>query len=111
MAGKMKYDKEIREEVMRRYFENGENMQALCEEYGVNIKTGYYWAHISNQNPKKKHTKRQNKVCHKCGNTDNATGAFFCCMCGAKLKTEADLMIDNLRYVAELTQFLPHSTR
>ena len=100
-----------KKELLDRYL-NGEKMKDLSAEYGADLSACYKWLKQAGLKTKKNMGKRvTKKVCWKCGNKDNSSNALFCCMCGAKLKTEADLMIDDLHYIAELTQFLPQSTR
>ena len=97
-------------ELVERY-NAGEKMKELCAEYGVDLSTGYNWSRAAGGKTRVKTSRGSLKICWKCGAKASNPNALFCCMCGAKLKTEADLMIDDLHYIAELTQFLPQSTR
>ncbi len=102
---------EEKQELIDRYL-NGENMKALCIAYDIDLSTGYMWLRKAGLSTKRKAGKRvAKKVCWKCGHAESNPQAVFCSMCGSKLKTEADLLIDNLHYISKLTQFLPQTTR
>lgn len=102
---------EEKQELIDRY-KNGENIKDLCAEYDIDLSTGYMWLRKAGVSTKRKMGKRvAKKVCRKCGHAESNPKACFCSMCGSKMKTEADLLIDDLHYIAELTQFLPQSTR
>ena len=113
MAGKSKYSDEFKQAVIDRYVA-GETMRDLCEEVGINVATGFMWlekAGVATKINKKGNKGSKARVCHKCGNTDHNGKAMYCCMCGAKLKSDADFLIDDINYIADMTQFFPASTR
>ena len=95
--------KEQKQALLDRYM-SGENMKALCAEYGVDHSSGYAWLKEAGLSTKRKMSKRVvKKVCWKCGHAESNPNALFCSMCGSKLKTETDLLIDNLQYINKLT--------
>lgn len=112
-----KFTEEIKMELVERYAD-GERMKDLCAEYKVDITTAYKWLKaygVECQMPHKQHKvngKRSTKrTCPKCGNADNNTKAQFCYLCGAKLKTETEMLIDELSHIRGLTQYLPQAMR
>ena len=101
-------------EIIERY-EAGEPMHAICKDYGVDFRTGHYWYNkrvkgVSHYEQRIKASKKKT-VCHKCGHTDHSGKAMYCCMCGTKFKSSADFLMDDLNYIADMTQFFPASTR
>lgn len=103
---------EQKQALLDRYV-SGENMKDLCAEYGIDYSTGYAWLKEAGLSARKTFKKKntQKKVCWKCGHEESNPQACFCSMCGSKLKTETDLLIDSLQYINKLTQFLPQTTR
>lgn len=112
-----KFTEEIKMELVERYAE-GERMKDLCAEYKVDLSAAYKWLKaygVDCQNPHKTHKgngrRSSKRTCPKCGNADNNVKAQYCYICGAKLKTEAELLIDELSWMRGLTQYLPQAMR
>lgn len=113
MAGKSKYSEEFKQAVIDRYVA-GEEASELGKEFGIHNQTIFNWiadAGVELHSNRKSNKKSKQRVCHKCGNTEHNGKAMYCCMCGARLKSDADLLIDEIEYIADMTQFFPASTR
>lgn len=46
-------------------------------------------------------------ICPKCGNTDHVANAKYCMICGTKIKTETDILVEDLRAI--ITDIIPHA--
>lgn len=50
---------------------------------------------------------RKNYICPKCGNPDHESNAKFCKLCGAKIKTQTDMLVEDLKSI--IIDIIPHA--
>ena len=62
----------------------------VCHHYGIDLPKR------SKKSPEKKTKHQATKKCPVCKARNNPSIAKFCCMCGADIRSEADILIENL---------------
>lgn len=112
-------DKGIMAEAVEMY-KQGIKAKEIADTYGFNVQTLYNnldKAGVSRQHPKKSSgiVKTINtggvKKCPKCGYRNNPKKAKFCCMCGADIRNNIDILIEKLQTALSNTCYLPDSVQ
>lgn len=101
-------------------YQQGKKIAEIAAEFGVNrtrIYTAIKESGIELRCPQKKKrdgsksVKADYKVCPHCKTKANPTKARFCCMCGADIRSEADIILPKLENaLMACSNFLPANT-
>jgi hypothetical protein len=104
-----------------------EQKKAICEEYKdrsnkveeIAKRYGIYRHTVVNiavemgaeqRRPRKKQDAAV-KTCPKCRKTIDIKGAYFCCFCGADIRSNKELLIDRINTSMRKIKFLPEDMR
>lgn len=78
-------------------YKNGEKCKTICKMFGISTGTLHRILEIYEVPQRKPNSeKKDTKKCRYCGASITQKGALYCCMCASSLRTEKEIIVDEM---------------